>query len=912
MAKIIKASFTGGELAPSLHARVDLNKYESGLATCFNAFVHAHGGASNRPGTEFICEVKDSSKAVRLISFSFNTEQTYILILADQNMRFIKDGGQITEATKAISAATKANPCVVTANSHGYSNGEEVFITGVVGMTELNGKNFKVAGGTTNTFQLQDMGSTNVKSTGFGTYSSAGTAARVHTITTPYPEADLFDLKKTQSADVMTLCHPDHAVRDLTRTGHTSWTITETPCTPPQSHPTALSATANSTGSGVDRYTVTAFNEEDGEESLAGVGTPVSISGVTQANPAVVTTASNGFVDFDTVHIEGITGMTELNGRRFEINQLSTTTFELTGEDTTNFTAYGSGGTAALAFVELTNSNSTRDNTVTWTKPANADKFNIYREVNGIFGFVGSAEGASFTDNNKEPDETDTPPKERNPFRGASNFPSTVSFFEQRKVYANTSAKPQTIFFSQSANFNNMTFSSPRNDDDSITRTIAAREVNEIRHIVPLSDLILLTSGAEWKVSAGQNEVITPTSIIIKPQEYRGASKVEPIIVGNTVLYVQEQGSTVRDLGYKLETDGYSGTDVSILANHLFYGHTIVDWSYQETPESIVWCVRDDGVLLGLTYLREHEVWAWHRHELGGSYQGKHAIVESVACVSEGTEDALYICVKRTINGTVKRYIERLHTRVFTDVEDCFFVDSGLTLDSPKTITAATVANPVVVTSASHGFSNGTIVDIEDVVGMTDINNNGWIVANSTTNTFSLQDSNGTDLNGSAFTAYASGGKVREAVTAISGLDHLEGQAVAVLANGNVVSGLTVSSGAITLPNAASRVHVGLSYTSDLETLNPEVTTSNRATLQSNKQRITNVTVRVDKTRGISIGPESTKLTEMKQGLTTLTTGDLAMSIRPIWGTNGRVFIRQPSPLPMTILAVVPDIDVGD
>jgi hypothetical protein len=912
MAKGIQASFTGGELASSLHARVDLTKYETGLATCFNTFIQAHGGASNRPGTQFICEVKDSSKVVRLMPFSFSTEQTYILIASDYNMRFIKDEGQILEATKTITGATQANPCVITASSHGFSNGEEVYIAGIVGMTELNGRNFKVAGVTTHTFQLQTMAGVNLNSSALTAYSSAGTASRVYTITTAYPEGVLFDLRKAQSADVMTFCHPSYAVRDLTRTGHTAWTFSEVSFSPTQTHPTALAATADTTGSVTDRYTVTAYNEEDGEESLAGVGPTKAISGITQANPAVVTTATHGFVDYDMIHIESVVGMTELNGRRFVINQLSSTTFELTGVDSSGYTAYSSGGTAALAFVELTNSASTRDNTITWTAASGADKYNVYRSVNGIFGFIGSAESVTFTDNNKTPDETDTPPRERNPFRGSGNWPSTVSYFEQRKVYANTTSKPQTIWFSQSANFDNMTFSSPRKDDDSITRTIAAREVNECRHLVPLTDLIVLTSGGEWRVSAGQNEVITPTSVIVKPQEFRGASKVEPIVVGNTVLYVQEQGSTVRDLGYKLESDGYTGTDVSILANHLFYSHTIVDWAYQETPNSIVWCVRDDGVLLGLTYLREHEVWAWHRHEIAGTFEGKdHAIVESVAVVSEGTEDAVYLCVKRTVNSLTKRYIERLHTRVFEDVEDAFFVDSGLTLDNPVTISAATQANPVVVTANAHGFSNGDIVDIENVDGMTDINNNGWKVSNKATNTFELQDSNGDNVNGTAFSAYVANGKVRKAVTSITGLNHLEGQEVVVLANGYVVTGLTVSAGGITLPNAASRVHIGLGYESAIETLNPEVKSTTRATVQSDRKRISNITVRVETTRGVWIGPDSTRTVEMKQGLNELTTGDLSMAIRPTWNTAGRVYIKQPSPLPMTVLAVVPDVTVG-
>ena len=914
MTKGIQPSFVGGELAPSLHARVDLSKYTTGLATAYNVFIRAHGGASNRAGTQFIAEVKDSSKAVRLLPFEFNTEQTYALEMGDTYMRVHKNAGQVLEATKTITGATQANPCVVTASSHGYENGDEVYITAVVGMAELNGKNYKIAGKTTHTFQLQTLAGVNINSTGYTAYGSAGTAARVHTVTTTYAEADLFDLKKTQSADVMTICHPSYAVRDLTRTAHTTWTLTEKTFRPDQTHPTGVSVSASTTGSVTDRYAVTAYNDEDGEESLVGVGATKSISAITAANPAAVTTATHGFVTGDKVLLQGIVGMTELNDRRFTITKTSGTAFTLDDEDSTNYTAYASGGTAALEFVELTNSNSTRDNSVSWTAASGAAKYNIYRSVNGVYGFIGASETTSFKDENISPDTTDTPPKQRDPFRGADNYPSTVTYYEQRMVFANTNTKPQTIYFSQSANYNNLTFSSPRKDDDSITRTIAARQVNEVRHLVPLSDLIVLTSGGEWRVSAGQNEVLTPTSVIVKPQEFRGSSKVEPITIGSTVLYVQEQGSTIRDLAYKLDTDGYSGTDLGVLSNHLFEGYTIVDWAYQETPFSVVWAVRSDGVLLGLTYLREHEVWAWHRHEIAGTFGStSHAIVESVCSIAEGTEDAVYLVVKRTIGGATKRYIERLHTREFTAVEDAFFVDSGLTLDSPIAVTGATQANPCVITTGSpHGLSAGDIVDIEGVAGMTELNKNGWVVGTvGSSTTFNLQDSNSDNINSSAYTAYISGGNVREAVTSITGLDHLEGQAVAVLANGYVVDGLTVSSGAITLPNAASRVHVGLGYTADIETLNPEISSTEMATAQGSKKRVSTVTVRVEDTRGISIGPDSSRLVEMKQGLNTLTTGDLSMSIKPVWNTNGRVFIRQSNPLPMTILAVVPDITIG-
>lgn len=828
--KVNQPSFTAGELAPSLHGRVDLAKYRVGLAKCFNYIVRTHGGVENRPGFEFVCEVKDSSKATRLMPFEFNTEQTYILEFDDQAMRVIKDGGQVLETGKTITAATQANPVVITIAGHGYANGDEVYISGVTGMTELNGKNYLVANQTTNTVELTTKAGANVNGTGYGAFSAGGTAARVYTLTTPYVEADLFELKAAQSADTMTICHEDYAVRDLTRTGHTSWTLSTVSFAPVQAAPTSPSVTPNTTGTENYSYKITAYNEETAEESL----------------PTAEATISNGAT--------------------------------------------------------------TADNTISWTGASGADTYNVYKEKNGIWGYIGSTEDTTFLDDNIAADLDDTPPKARNPFNAAGDYPSCVNYHDQRKVYGGSTNKPQTMWLSQSANYKNFTFSSPFKDDDAITRTIASRQVHKVRHLVSMGDLIVLTSGGEWKVS-GIDGLITPSTINARPQSYYGASNVEPIVSGQTVLFVQARGARVRDLSYKLEADGYSGNDLSVLASHLFEGYTIVQWAYQKEPWSVVWAVRSDGILIAMTYLREHEVWAWHTHEDGGG-----GVYESVAAVAEGDEDALYVVVKRTINGRVVRYIERMHTRQFDDIEDAFFVDSGLTLDSPLTATGFTNADPCVVTAASHGLSNGDIVDLTgflDASGepIADINLNGWIVANATTNTFSLQDSNGDDVDSTAWSSYGSGGEVRKAVTTVSGLDHLEGESVVALANGSVVRGLTVSGGAITLTDAASRIHIGYGYNCDIQTLG--IDPGGSQTMASRKRKVTQITAKVVDTRGFWAGPDADNLTEYLEALNSLLDEDVVMTITGEWENDGSVYCRQPDPLPSTILSLVPDVAVG-
>ena len=221
------SSFTAGELSPRLDGRADLDKYYKGCKTLENFLIHPHGGAKRRPGTEFIHEVKDSSKFTRLIPFEFSTIQTYMLEFGNQYIRFYKDEGIIVEGDVSISGITQADPAVVTATGHGYSNGDHVIISSVTGMVEVNGKTFIVANKTTNTFELTDVDGNDIDSSGFTAYSSGGVVNRIYEISSPYLEAELDELKFAQSADVMYITHPNHEVEKLSRTGHTSWTLSD-------------------------------------------------------------------------------------------------------------------------------------------------------------------------------------------------------------------------------------------------------------------------------------------------------------------------------------------------------------------------------------------------------------------------------------------------------------------------------------------------------------------------------------------------------------------------------------------------------------------------------------------------------------------------------------------------------------
>ncbi len=688
MTSVIQRSLAGGELAPALYARADVARYATGLKTCRNFQVMRHGGARNRAGLGFVAEAKDSTVAGRLLKFVFNAEQTYVLELGYHYLRVHRAGVQLTEADQTITGATAANPVAITIAAHGYASGDEVYISGVGGMTELNNRNFKVVVTGANTFTLQYMDGTAVDGTAFTAYTSGGTAARVYEIATPYATADLRTLQYVQSGDVVTIVHPSYAPRDLARTGHTSWTLGFTSFAPTIAAPTALTAVAGTAGAVDVRYRVTAVAAETYEESLRGMGPTAAITGATQANPVVITSAAHGLANGEEVYLAGVGGMTELNLLTYTVANVTANTFELAGIDGTAFTAYTAGGTWQRTYARCLATDpatSAAPNVVTWTAAAGALEYNVYRERNGVYGYIGVARGGTFRDTGYTPDTTDTPPDARNPFATVDNYPSTVTYFQQRRLFANTNTDTERVEASRTANFTNFTRSSPLQDDDAISFRVAGRQVNAVRHLLDLGELFVFTAGAEYMIEGGgTNGALTPAGILPRNQGYNGSATLAPLVVNNSALFLQARGSVVRDLRYELKSDGYNGRDLTVYATHLFEGYELVAWDYQQIPDSIVWAVRDDGTLLGLTYLEEHEIWGWHRHDTDGLF-------EDVVCVPEGDEDAAYFFVNRTVDGRTVRYLERMHSRRVTDPAiDAVFMDSALSYDGRNT-TAATM-----------------------------------------------------------------------------------------------------------------------------------------------------------------------------------------------------------------------------
>ena len=317
-------------------------------------------------------------------------------------------------------------------------------------------------------------------------------------------------------------------------------------------------------------------------------------------------------------------------------------------------------------------------NTVTWGAVTGAIRYRVYKESNGLYGYIGQTDGLTFEDQNIFSDIALTPPEARNPFASGGDYPGAVSYFEQRRWFAGTVNLPQTFWATRSGTESDLSYSIPTRDDDALTFRVAAREANTIRHIVPMSNMVLLTSAAEWRLTSVNTDAITPTSVSLKPQSYVGSGMAQPLVINNTLLFAAARGGHMREMAFNWQAQGYLTGDLSLKAPHLFDGLNIVQLAYAKSPQPVVWAISTSGKLLGLTYVPEQQVGAWHQHDTDGEF-------ESCCVVAEGSEDVLYVVVRRTINGSSVRYIERMHSRLFTDPEDAYFVDAGGTYSGAAT-----------------------------------------------------------------------------------------------------------------------------------------------------------------------------------------------------------------------------------
>lgn len=319
---------------------------------------------------------------------------------------------------------------------------------------------------------------------------------------------------------------------------------------------------------------------------------------------------------------------------------------------------------------------------ISWSAVAGASYYRVYKNVGGLYCYIGDTEELSIIDDNIAGKADTTTRRNDKTYAAGGSKPAAVGYFEQRRCFGGFADDPQRIIMTRTGTENDLTYSLPSKDDDRVSFQVASREYNMIEHFVPLAHLIVLTTGSEMRISPLNSDAITPSSVSARPQSYNGASSVQPVLVNNTVVYASARGGHVLDFSYHNDAGGYVSNDLSLRASHFFDFKNVKDMTLSKSPYPIVWCVSSDGTLLGCTYIPEQNLDAWHQHVTKGTF-------ESVTCVSEGVEDHVYVVVKRTLGGVVHRFIERMESFNLDTLTDSFFVDCGGTYVGEPTTTVS-------------------------------------------------------------------------------------------------------------------------------------------------------------------------------------------------------------------------------
>jgi hypothetical protein len=934
----IQPSFNSGEWSPTLYARVDLEKYHTGAALLRNFFVDYRGGASTRTGTRYLIQAYKSATAVRVIGFQASTTVSYVLEFGDQYIRFISNGTPVLEAALTITGISQHNPAVVSVVNT-WHPGDVVYITGVTGMTQVNGNYYLLSATAAGNVALADLNGVAIDSTGYTAWSAGGTIARVYTLPSPYAAADLALVKFVQNVSYMILTHPSYVPQKLTLISASNWTIAPVAFGSALPAPTGISVATTLTSGTVNyAYLVTAVDTE-GQES------PVSVIGALASKTDLRTVAGTNTVTWNAVsgassynvyksqvaygvavpagtqfgYAGNCTGATFIDSNiaqdysigppvsrnPFQGAGVASATVTVQGTyatvPTCVFDAAPAGGATAtgvpgcqtigtpsvgttftpvftvgqavtfpsghVLIVATTDGAGTVTGWQPMTYPGSFSPtitsgalpsttgIASYINVGIVWGVTSvgiTSAGAGYTSVPAITFSAGSAAATAVLATASAGNPTVPQFYQQRLTLAGPPGSPQQFNMSQTGFYFNYNVSNPVQDDDAIQGQIVSGQLNTIKSMVPMpSGLITFTSSGAWLLNGGgAGTAVTPQAIVANAQSYNGASDVPPIVANFDILFVQAKGSIVRDLTYNFYANIFTGTDITVLSSHLFYGYSLNEWAWAEEPFKVVWAVRSDGTLLSLTFVKEQDFIAWAHSDTEGTFKSVCTVTESVSGV---LVNAVYVVVERVVAGNTVQYIERFAERTFAaGVVDAWCVDAGLQYSGAP-------------------------------------------------------------------------------ATTFSGGQHLSGMTCTGLADGLVITPFVMpASGNFTLAVAASKVTVGLAFTAQLQTLALDAPSGDGTTVQGKPKKINAVDVRVADTLGLKIGSDfsAAHLVTMKdlvvgnvgsmligqssQLVTDLYSGDTRTYLNPTYTVPGQYCIQQDLPLPATILGVIPQFEVGD
>lgn len=902
MAKVntIQTNLTGGELSPRLDGRVDITKFKNGARVLENVTVLPHGGARKRSGTKFVVAQKSSVDDVVLVPFIYNSEQAYVLVFGPSYVWFVKDGGIITHGAGTITGITKANPAVLTyVGSDTYANGDVVIVTGVAGMTEVNNRQFTVANVDTgaNTFELSG-----VDSREYGTYTSGGAVAEIVELTTTYTADQLDELRFAQTNDVLYITHGLHPTRKIGRSSHTSWTL-ETPTLTTGPFRTINPDTSN---------------------RLTPSWTPFAITNATQANPCVITVSTtHNILAGQQVLIDGVVGMTELNGNVYTVNAVGSTTMTL-GVDATGFTAYVSGG-AALKNPDAFGCHEVGTNlTLTATSSTFASTM-----VGALFRLWEDGKGTGV----------------QGPQLGENVVIAEGSQYTHAgKVYgiSNKSAAPLTW-----AGFNRV----PDFDAGTLRITQGDGQYFDSSFLHPLYCIIRIT---------GYTSATSVTAQIVRykmPQNVR---------LFGTISWEEGAWSNYR---------GYPKT-CAFYEQRLFFGGSSSEptalWSsksgaYEDFSDG----ANDDDAIVYRLASGRADVIRWlesGRVLTAGTSNGEFAIAASnqnealtpsnfkiTPQTSYGTSEAPPLRVNQTVlypqrGGRASNAARKLREFQYQFDQDAFN-STDITVfaehifgDGFDRIAYQMEPDSLIFTRRTDGLlASCTYERTQEVVawhrqrlGGTDaqvkaitcipgtIGDEIWLSVARTIDGGTvryielLQPAFGDDdAKEDAFFVDCGATYSGSATTTITGLWHLRGEAVKINANGSVQTGTVSATGSLTLSRSATKAHIGSGYTAIIETEDFEAG-AQAGTAQGRPKRISELHVRFLNSASGTYGPDAAHQRQM----TFRTGADVHGTSPPLfsglhrvdfgagWEREARVRIEHSDPLPMHVTGIIAELNV--
>jgi hypothetical protein len=858
MAKVtaLVSNFTGGELSPRLDGRVDITKYKNGLRLCENFVVLPHGGARKRSGTKFVVEQKSPTDPVVLIPFQYNVEQSYVLLFGPGYIWFLKDQGIITHPANGITNITQDNPAVVTSAGHGFSNGDRIIITGVVGMTEVNNRQFVVSNVTTDEFEL-----TGIDSTNYNAYDSGGSAAEIVELTTPYLADEIETITFAQSADTLYIAHANHPLSKVTRSSHTSWALEEPVIN------TGPFRTLNP--SRTNTITPSNFSQSATSYGTYVVGTTCTL-----------TAAVSGTFHADMVNAlfrlneEG--GSTGINSAPIGDANISLNPGHVYTNEGMVYGVFAVNGTAnwgKYTRVPSHDAGTVRVYAGSSSQYFDSDFLHPGYCIVRITEFISSTQVLCQIVRYQMPKSIATGGTsywEEGAWSVYRGFPRAVAFYEQRLFLAGSDSDPSVLWGSRSAAYED--FEDGEDDDDALVYRITSGLADTIRWLMSGRVLMAGSSAGEYAIAASsQNEALTPTNFKANPQTSYGTSDVPPIRINQSVLYPQRNGSPhnaakkLREFAYSFENDAFNSTDITVFSEHIF-GPGVTRLGYQTEPDSMIWASRNDGQLAACTFEKSQEVIAWHRHVLGGPS----ARVNTIGVIPGANGDEVWMSVARLIG----------------DPDDVGYLvtEDGFTL----------------LTEDGFAF----ITEETETVRYIEVMQPAFLDSGNKEDAFFVDS-------GLSY--------VGPEISSLSGLWHLRGQDVAVLNNGSVEYHTVSDVGRVQLKSGTTRCHVGLKYKARLETEDFEAG-AQAGTAQSRAKRVSQVFMRLINSLGaakVGPNPDETETLYFRTGaMVHGTSPDLFTGLKEVdfpggWERWARIYVEHDDPLPFHVGGIVAELSTN-